>query len=103
MRIPPPDLTGILEVMRLRASTDEELDLLAVAEHLDGTHQAGNPERLTDPLGPWGPCTECGLEWPCPPWSEVHVLALEWLGRAAGRAVMRAREVVRGHDQERAA
>jgi hypothetical protein len=91
MHVPPPNLTGLLAVMNAQAVTDEELDLLAVVDHAHHIHQAGNPEAVIYPDAEWGPCTECGQAWPCPTWSETHVLAVEWLSRRAGQAVDAAR------------
>jgi hypothetical protein len=92
--VPPPNLAGLLAVMHTQAVTDEELDLLAAADHAHHVHQAGNPEAVIHPDADWGPCTECGDPWPCLSWSEVHVLAVEWLSRRAGQAVASARQTL---------
>lgn len=95
MHLPPPNLTELINVMQDRAESDEELDLLAVVEHVHATHQTDSPERLSVQDGPWGSCENCGLDFTCPPWVEIHGLALEWLGHRAGQACASAAKLLR--------
>lgn len=75
--------------------TDEEADLAAVLEHIDDLHRgADEPDDPDNWLTPWGTCSCCGTEWPCPTWRDFEQTALIYLGRAQDRVWAHAQQTL---------